>query len=250
MAERVRRSTFLDLPPREDARVVVLPVPYDSTTSYRSGARDGPAAIIDASKQLEEYDMELDRNVSTVGIHTAPDVEPDVSGPKAMTARVRRAVRAVVSGGRLPALLGGEHTIAVGAVQALAEAYPDLSVLYLDAHADLRDAYMGSPWGHASVARRLLEAAPVTLVGVRSMSQGEMDLTRSLETPLHPWPPPVGIPDLAEAVIETLSDNVYVSLDLDVLDPSLMPAVGTRSPAAWGGTMRWASSGPSRSVGA
>ena len=232
---QVRWNTFLDIPPAagtlETARVVVIPVPYDATTSYRGGARDGPGAIIAASRHLEEYDIELDRDISTMGIHTTPEIQPDVSGPKALVAQVRSAVQAVASRGKLPVLLGGEHTIAIGAVQALARVYPGLSVQYLDAHADLRDSYMGSRWGHASVARRLREAVPLTLVGVRSISQDEMGFVRDSETPVHFWPPAGGgVPELAAAVLSSLSDKVYVSLDLDVMDPSVMSAVGTPEP--------------------
>ena len=103
---------------------MVIPVPYDATTSYRGGARDGPAAIIAASRHLEEYDIELDRDISTMGIHTTPEIQPDVSGPKALVAQVRSAVQAVASRGKLPVLLGGEHTITIGAVQALARGIP------------------------------------------------------------------------------------------------------------------------------
>ena len=237
---QVRWNTFLDIPPAagtlETARVVVIPVPYDATTSYRGGARDGPGAIIAASRHLEEYDIELDRDISTMGIHTTPEIQPDVSGPKALVAQVRSVVQAVASRGKLPVLLGGEHTITIGAVQALARVYPGLSVLYLDAHADLRDSYMGSRWGHASVARRLREAVPLTLIGVRSISQDEMSFVRDSETPMHFWPPAGGgVPELAAAVLSSLSDKVYVSLDLDVMDPSVMSAVGTPEP----GGMSW-----------
>ena len=127
---------------------------------YKSGSRHGPKAIITASRQLEDYDQELDREVSAVGIYTAPEVQPDASGPEAMVARVERAVASHASPSALIGLLGGEHTVTIGAVRSLLEKHRDLSVLYLDAHADMRDEYMGTRWGHASVARRLFDLCP------------------------------------------------------------------------------------------
>ena len=247
----VHWNSFLDTPPEESdankARVVLIPVPYDSTTSFKGGTRHGPEAIIRASRHLEDYDFELDRDISLVRIHTAPELVPDLSGPEALVEQVRRAVRQVVSSGRLPALLGGEHTIAIGAVQALAEADPLISVLYLDAHADLRDQYMGTRWGHASVARRLTEICPVVHVGVRSLSAEEQQFVREQRLPVHFWTGEArGAAELAAAVLETLSAHVYVSIDLDVFDPSVMAAVGTPEP----GGMSWAEvTGLLRAVG-
>ena len=237
----VHWDTFLDTPPEEadlsSARVVIVPVPYDGTASYKSGARHGPAAIISASRHLEDYDMELDRDVSLVGIHTAPEIVSDVGGPEALIEQVRRAVHPVAASGRLVALLGGEHTITIGAVQALAEVHPDVSVLYLDAHADLRDEYMGTRWGHASVARRLYDLCPLVQVGVRSLSAEERDFIRDAKLPVLFWPGESSdIAELVEAALRSLSANVYVSVDLDVLDPSEMAAVGTPEPGgmSWG----------------
>ncbi len=233
-------DTFLNTPPQapdaHDARVVLVPVPYDSTTSYKGGARHGPKAIITASRQLEDYDLELDRDISEVGIYTAPEVAPDASGPEATVARVEQVVRSLAQPGNIVGLLGGEHSITTGAVKALQELYPDLSVLYLDAHADLRDEYMGTPWGHASVARRVRELCNIVLVGVRSLSAGERKFIRSDDMPVTFWPPANrNSEELVSTVLEKLSERVYVSIDLDVFDPSLMSAVGTPEP----GGMTW-----------
>lgn len=233
-------DTFLDTPPSrssfDTARVVVIPVPYDSTTSFKGGARHGPRAIINASKQLEDYDIEQDRDISKLIIHTSPELTPDVSGPKEMIDRVRRAVAHVAGHGKLPVVLGGEHTLTVGAVQAMNQAHNDLSVLYLDAHGDLRDSYMGSKWGHASVARRVHEICPVVHVGVRSMSLEERDYVTRHETPVFFWEPGQTLPEPSvEEIISNLSSHVYVSVDLDVFDPSIMAAVGTPEP----GGMNW-----------
>ena len=232
-------NTFIDTPPTLDiarARVVLVPVPYDSTTSYRSSARDGPKAIIEASRQLEDYDIELDRDISAVGIYTAPAVEPDLSGPEAMTRRVSAAVRPLAEEGRLVGILGGEHSITVGAVTALKGRYDDISVLYLDAHGDLRDQYMGTAWGHATVARRLHEMCKTVHVGVRSLSAEEQRFILREGLDVVMWPPPTDGPaELAARIVDSLSENVYVSIDLDVLDPSIMAAVGTPEP----GGMLW-----------
>ena len=156
--------SFLAIAPEEtnaeDCRVVVLPVPYDSTTSYMGGTREGPRAIIEASRHLEDYDIELQREVYRVGIHTLPELEPHVGSPEGMVERVQAAVEPFARDGKLVTVLGGEHTVSVGAAKAFRKFYPDLSVLYLDAHADLRDEYMGSRFSHACAARRYGRSAP------------------------------------------------------------------------------------------
>ena len=238
---------FLALPEEqsnlEGARVVVLPVPYDSTTSFKTGAREGPRAIIEASYGLEDYDHELGVDVAQVGIHTAPWLEPHMEGPRHMVDRVRAAVRPFVEAGKMVVLLGGEHTISIGSVGALAETQPELSVLYLDAHGDLRSQYMGTEWGHASVARRLCEICPVTQVGVRSLCIEEREFIEGGGVNTTFWPPPGSWsgrdldgtrPSYLADIIGGLSQNVYVSVDLDVFDPSIMAAVGTPEPGGMG----------------
>lgn len=233
-------ETFLDTSPQgadpENAKVFVIPVPYDSTTSFKSGARHGPRAIINASRHLEDYDLELDRDISLVGIHTTPELVPDVGSPEGMIEQIRSAVSSVASHDKLVALLGGEHTVTIGAVQAMKERHPDLSVLYLDAHADMRDSYMGTSWGHASVARRVYDICPLVQVGVRSLSAEEMGFIKTHSVPVFAWTSaPYNASDLMELVLTSLSPNVYISVDLDVLDPSIMSAVGTPEP----GGMSW-----------
>ena len=239
----------------DSARVVVLPVPYDSTTSFKSGARDGPRAIIEASYNLEDYDPDLDADVSDIGIHTAPWLEPHMDGPRHMVDRVEGAIHPFLRQDKLVALIGGEHSVSIGHVRAVVEYHPDLSVLYLDAHADLRDQYMSTRWGHASVARRITELCPLVQVGVRSLSIEERDFIGKGGVNTFFWPPPYkpgtqfgvelepdrnGIPSLdgqsrIPEIVSLLSPTVYVSVDLDVFDPSLMPAVGTPEP----GGMDW-----------
>ena len=229
---------FLALTPEqsalETARVVLIPVPYDSTTSYRGGARDGPAAIIAASGQMEDYDPELDLDVAGLGIHTTPALEPHMGGPALMVQRVREAVASCIAPGRIVGVLGGEHSLTAGSVQAHLDARPSLSVLYLDAHADLRDEYQGTSWGHASAARRAFEHCPVALAGVRSLCLEERDFIRDNRIPVWSCPPDGDLLP-AEDIVAALGDEVYVSVDLDVFDPSLMPAVGTPEP----GGLNW-----------
>jgi agmatinase len=236
----VHWGNFLDTPPAESdpaaAQVFIIPVPYDGTASYRGGARDGPRAIIEASRHLEDYDLELDRDVSLVGVHTMPEIAPDLTSPESMVEHVRRVVLSVASQGKLVGLLGGEHTISIGSVQALTQVYPELSVLYLDAHADLRDRYMGTRWGHASVARRLRDICSLVQVGVRSVSEEEMRFIREVQLPVFfRGSATAEASVLARDVLGHLSERVYVSVDLDVFDPSIMSAVGTPEP----GGMTW-----------
>ena len=224
---------FLALTPEQSAlgtaRVALIPVPYDSTTSYRGGARDGPAAIIAASGQMEDYDLELDLDVAQLGIHTMPALEPHMGGPAQMAQRVREAVASCIAPGRVVGVLGGEHSLTAGSVQAHLDARPGLSVLYLDAHADLRDEYQGTPWGHASGARRVFDNCPVVLAGVRSLCLEERDFIRDNRIPFWQCPSDGG-PLPADDIVAALGDEVYVSVDLDVFDPSLMSAVGTPEP--------------------
>jgi agmatinase len=230
---------FLALPEEQSAlersRVVLVPVPYDSTTSFRTGARYGPDAIIEASSGLEDYDWELDLDLSQVGIHTAPALEPHVGDPGVMVERVRQAVAGFLAQGKLVGVLGGEHSVTIGASQAHLAVHPDMSVLYLDAHADLRSQYLGTPWSHASGARRIHERCPLVLAGLRSLCLEERDYLRANAIPAFFWPPADG--DEAAAirqVVAALASRVYVSVDLDVLDPSFMAAVGTPEPGGMG----------------
>lgn len=229
-------ANFLALPESQSdaahAGAILIPIPYDSTTSVKSGARHGPAAIIESSYALEDYDWELDLDVSQVGIHTTAALEPDTGDPARMVERVKQAVAGYVSPRRIVGAIGGDHSVCIGSVLAHLESYPGLSVLYLDAHADLHDEYLGTAWGHSSGARRIRERCPLVLAGIRSMAPDERDYLNKAGIPAFGWPPPrgEGIESYAERIVDNLSDKVYISVDLDVLDPSLMAAVGTPEP--------------------
>ena len=241
-------DTFLILDPDEHtlarSRCVVLPVPYEETTSYRKGTRRGPEAIIRASAEMEDYDPELGYDPCRAGIHTAPALEPapvleSNGGPEAMAGRVREAVSYYVGQSKLVGMLGGEHSITSGAVAALAERHPNLSVLIFDAQADLRDDYQGWSHSHACAARRALDhAASLTIVGVRSMTGEEAAFAKERGVAPHGrvalfprGPEPIADVD---AIVDTLGEDVYVSFDLDAFDPSFMAAVGTPEPGGMG----------------
>ena len=230
-------ANFLSLPAEQsalaNASTVLIPVPIDSTTSFRSGARYGPAAIIGASAALEDYDLELGIDVAELGIHTAAPLEPHVGDPEQMTVRVRQTVAHYQALGKLTGVIGGDHSAAIGSALATLERVPDLAVLYIDAHADLRDGYQGTAWGHGSGARRIAEHCPVSLVGIRTLAQEEKEHIDQFGIPITYWPPDT--PDYLDNITSALPENVYVSIDLDVLDPSEMSAVGTPEP----GGMRW-----------
>ena len=230
-------TNFLALPPHQaaldTAAAIIIPVPIDSTTSFRSGSRYGPSAIIAASAALEDYDLELGIDVAELGIHTTPPLEPHVGDPRQMAKRVQIAVAHYSGLGKITAVIGGDHSAAIGSALAHGETHPNLSVLYIDAHADLRDEYRGTGWGHGSSARRIGAHCPVTLVGVRTLALEEREYIDEAGIPAYYWPPQH--PDYADDVISGLNPTVYVSVDLDALDPSEMAAVGTPEP----GGMRW-----------
>lgn len=218
----------------EHARVVILPIPYEQTTTYGTGTRDGPRALITASRNMELYDEELDYEVYQVGIHTLRELAPEASGPEAMLERIAEVARELLRHGKFVVGLGGEHTVSLGLVRAYAERFPDLSVLQFDAHADLRDTYHGTPFNHASVMRRVSELVPLVQVGIRSLSREEADWVKQRGAALFYAPQILGSPDIATAIMAALTEHVYITVCLDAFDPSIMPAVGTPEPGGLG----------------
>jgi agmatinase len=238
---------FLDLPPDlsdpETALVVVLPVPYEATTSYVTGTSRGPDAILSASAQVEIYDEIAGDEPAGGGIHTLPAL--DCSGAASeVVDRVRDEVSRHAREGRFVLVLGGEHTLTVGAARGAAEARGELTVVHIDAHADLRDEYDGTPLSHACVARRLIEDYPIVEVGVRSLSDEEAGVIAARRVPVvtaaqvaseRSGDSPTRRPWMARAIDAVATDRVYLSIDLDGLDPSIAPAVGTPEP----GGLQW-----------
>lgn len=220
-------------PPYSDlrsAKVVILPVPYDSTTEWRSGTRYGPQSIIDASRYLELYDLELEREICKVGIHTLSEVEPMMNSPEEMVNRVYQITKKLIKQGKFVVMIGGEHSPTLGTVRAFKEAFPRLSVLQLDAHADLRDEYLGTKYSHACIMRRIHELCPIIQVGIRSLSQEEKQFITENKLSVFYMPTLTENKNFEKQMLSSLSDDVYVTIDVDVLDPSIMPAVGTPEP--------------------
>jgi agmatinase len=212
------------------SRFVVVPVGYEETATYLKGTRRGPAAVLRASEQVETYDPVLRRETVEDGIHCLRPIYPRIS-PERLAGQLEKVTANILRDGKTPALIGGEHSISLGPIRAVREKYPHLGVLHLDAHGDLRDEYEGTAYGHGCIMRRVLEICPVTQVGVRSLSREEADLIE--ENPrIRTYFAHQGHP---RGLLSHLPRVVYLSIDMDVFDPSLVPGVGTPEP----GGLRW-----------
>jgi agmatinase len=222
------------------AAFVVVPVPYDLTSTYQSGSRRGPGAILEASGNMELYDEELRKETYRSGIHTLPPLEADARGPAEMVDSVRRTISRIAADGRIPVMLGGEHSISFGAVQAMKEVYPEITVLQLDAHADLRDAYQGTPYSHASVARRISGISPLIQAGIRSLSVEEAKFLAGSHVRSHAADLILDGGAWWEEICGDLQGDLYLTVDLDVFDPAVMPSTGTPEPGglAWRDVLR------------
>lgn len=226
-------SNFGAIPPEyattAAAAAVVLPVPYDGTSTWLKGADRGPQAILDASANMELYDIETGTEVYRRGIHTDVPVE-EARSPEAMTDAVDARVAGHLTCGRFVVTVGGEHSVSIGSIRAHARRHPGMCVLQLDAHADLREEYEGSRHNHACVMARARELCPIVQVGIRSMDAAE----RSSMIPERVfWAHEIaGVSDSdwQPRVLERLADTCYVTIDLDVFDPSLVPSTGTPEP--------------------
>ena len=228
-------NNFCGLPPEysayKNAEIVILPVPFDKTSSWMKGSDKGPRAIINASRHMELYDIETDSEVYRKGIHTSKGITAeDFPG---MVSKVHKRVSTFLSDDKFAVVLGGEHTVSLGAIRAHAEHFNDMSILHLDAHSDMRDSYEGDTYSHACVMARAKETAEkIVSVGIRSMDSSELhnidqknlflasDIQKSK--------------DWIKKVTGKLSKNVYITLDLDVFDPSIMPSTGTPEPGGLG----------------
>ncbi len=229
-------------PPEDQARAAIIPVPLEATVSYGGGTSLGPAAVMAASAAMELYDEVLDQETIDLGILTRPAV--DVRGSmEEVLARVEAAVEAELAAGRLPALVGGEHSLTLGALRALVKRHGvGFTVLSLDAHLDLRESYEDDPLSHACVMKRALDLGlSVRHLGVRSCSIEEARLVKELG--LNPvWAREVHErPDWLEYALDGIGGPVYLTLDVDGFDPSCMPATGTPEPGGldWFQVNRW-----------
>jgi agmatinase len=219
----------------EDAKAVILPVPLESTTSYVPGTRNGPREILVASSHLELWDEETNSDVHSIGIHTLPEMELPFDAMADIMAEIRRVAAAILQYDKFPIVLGGEHSITPPIVAAVAAKHPGVTVLQIDAHADLRDSYMGTPFNHACAMRRVTEHARCTQVGIRSLSTEEAAAVPTLPTTIfydvHMRQDANWIPQ----VVASLGEKVYITIDVDGMDPAIMPATGTPEP----GGLNW-----------
>ena len=233
--------TFGNLPPEhsdpETAKAVVIPFPYEATTSYRGGTKDGPAAILSASAQVELYDDELDWSPYEVGIATTAPVWPSRIDYETPMRQLEEVVDAAFARGLFPIVLGGEHAISVASVRAALKQHPDLAVLQIDAHADLRAEYDDTPHSHASAMARLVDlGTPLVQVGIRNISAEEMAWWREKKPSTIFWARDYcrGRHTVDE-VIAALGDRpVFLTIDLDGLDPAILPGTGTPEPGGLG----------------
>lgn len=215
---------------KEKSHFYILPIPYEATTTYGHGTSLGPKAVIDASLNMETFDEELWQETYKLGIHTLPFLAPESTGPEQMNDELASYVYNEFDKDKILISLGGEHSISPGLVKAFKKRYPDLTVLHLDAHADLRDSYQGTPYSHACASRRILEHCPIISCGIRSLSIEESDFIK--ETGYKIFLGKEALDKQAE-INSLLSGNIYISLDVDILDPSIMPSTGTPEPDGW-----------------
>lgn len=238
MADSFIEFNFLGLPAeftaRETAKYSIVPVAYEGTVTYGTGTKHGPAAIIAASREVETYDAATGIELAEVGICTLPEVAAVAAGPEQMVVRVEEVIAAELNAGRTPVMLGGEHSLTTGAVRAYRKKFPKLSVLQIDAHVDLRDSYQGSPYSHASAMRRVREVCSHVCVGARNCSIEEKEFIDREKIPVFWAREVIGRNDWYDRCLAHLSDNVYLTFDLDGFDPSVMPAVGTPEPGGLG----------------
>lgn len=214
----------------ETAEIAILPVPYDGTSTWIKGADKGPQALLEASFNLEFYDIETDSEVFKKGIATL-DAVTENSSPEAMADEVERRMNTILDDKKFPVLLGGEHSVSVGAFRAVAKHYDNFSILQLDAHSDMRDEYEGSPYNHACVMARGKDiTSSIVQVGIRSSAIEEKHNIDPERIFYAHEIKEVGDTTWMYEISQKLLDNVYVTIDLDVLDPAYMPSTGTPEP--------------------
>jgi agmatinase len=219
----------------ERSRVLVWPIAYEGTVSYGGGTGQGAQAVIDASRNMELYDEETDAEVYKVGIHTVEE-SPSIEPPEAMMESLYGRAKELVESGKFVAMIGGEHSVSAPVIRAHAERYGNLSVLQIDAHADLRDTYDGTPHSHASIMARVVRdlRIPSVQVGIRSISADEARVIDQLPTRIFWAKDIVGKTDWWDDAVDGLTENVYLTIDIDGLDPSLVAQTGTPEPGGLG----------------
>ena len=220
----------------DSARVLILPVSYEGTVSYGTGTGAGAMAIVDASRNMELYEDETDAEVYKIGIHTLDEFTPRDT-PAEMMDSLYDTTKELLKSNKFICMLGGEHSVSAPIIKAHSEKYHDMSVLQIDAHADLRDEYDGTPHSHASIMARVVKdlRIPSVQVGIRSISSEEARLVGSgVPTKIFWARDIVGRTDWIDDAVDSLTDNVYLTIDIDGLDPSIVPTTGTPEPGGLG----------------
>ena len=220
----------------DGARILVCPVSYEGTVSFGTGTGGGAMAIVDASRNMELYEEETGGEVYKLGIHTLEEFAPRET-PEAMMDSLYERTKELLDSDKFICMLGGEHSVSAPVIKAHAEKFHDMSVLQIDAHADLRDTYDGTPHSHASIMARVVKdlRIPSVQVGIRSISADEArSLNTGLPTKIFWAKDIVGKMDWIDAAVDSLTENVYLTIDIDGLDPSLVPTTGTPEPGGLG----------------
>ncbi|MDO8570205.1 MAG: agmatinase [Candidatus Daviesbacteria bacterium] len=222
-------------PDFKDAKAVILPIGYEGTSYGKTGSKEGPEAIINASRHIETYDIETGKDLADLKIFTMEGLVPSKNSTAEAMADIKEAVAEIIKSGKLPIILGGEHSITLGVVQAIIKKYPKLSILHLDAHADQLPEFEGTKIHHATVMRRIADdlKIPITSVGIRSMSSGEAEyLSKKSVQVFYAEDYPLELP-VAEIIKSLPTQDVYLTFDLDFLDPAFMPSTGTPVPGGY-----------------
>ncbi|WP_054851917.1 agmatinase [Olleya sp. ITB9] len=211
----------------EKAKIVLIPVPYDGTSTWQKGADKGPEAFLDASENMELYDIETDTEVYNQGVYLANAVTEN-SSPEAMVDAVHQATKKYIKKNKFVTIFGGEHSVSIGTIRAFNEMYPSLTVLQLDAHADLRKQYEGSTCNHACALYEASQNTNLIQVGIRSMDAIEKTVMDQDKTY---FAHDMAMDDTwIDSAVDQMTDNVFITIDLDAFDPSIMPSTGTPEP--------------------
>jgi agmatinase len=230
------KTNFCDLPAEysdyDRSKIVILPAPFDATSTWIKGADKGPAALLEASANMETYDIETNSEVYKQGIFTAEPLKEKKS-PEKMTEELKAEVLRHIKNKKYVVTIGGEHSVSAGAIDAYAESFDNVSIIQFDAHADLRDEYHGSKYNHASVMARAREVAPIVQVGIRSAAGEEGPLIQNADNVFFAHKI-YNNNDWFDKCLNKLTQNVYLTIDLDVFDPSIMPGTGTPEPGGLG----------------
>lgn len=216
----------------ETAKAVIIPVPYDGTSTWGKGADAGPSALLEATENMELYDIETGTEVYREGIHVAPAITENAS-PESMVESVRTSVMQTLQDHKMPVVLGGEHSVSIGAIQACAKAHPELTVLHIDAHADLRKSYQGSTCNHACAVHWASQNCRLVQVGIRSMDESERAYVQKGRLFNGDYCHYASDETWQAEALEALGAAgrpLYITVDLDAFDPSFLPDTGTPEP--------------------